>query len=102
MSLEERIVLVKEVNGHGGKSSEEVQNLFKKKFEEKCLPGRHCVIALIKEFEKTESVQDGPCSGRLSIITEEILQDITNKLDRIPQKSLRHLSQETGISLTST
>ena len=57
MCLEERIFLVKEVHSHGGKYSKEAQNIFKEKFGEERLPGRHCVVALMKKFEQTGSVQ---------------------------------------------
>ena len=44
-----------------------VQNLFKKKFGEERLPDRHCVAALTKKFEQTQSVQDRPRSDRPSV-----------------------------------
>ena len=102
LSLEKRIFLVKEVYIHGGEYSKEVQNIFKDKFGEEQLPDRHCVAALMKKFEHTGSVQDRPHSGRPSVTNNEALQNITNKLDRSPHKSLRRLSQEVGMSLTST
>ena len=49
---------------HGGKYSKEVQNIFKEKFGEERLPNRHCVVALLKKFEQTGSVQYRPRSGR--------------------------------------
>ena len=66
--LEEQIFLVKEVYSHSGKYSKEVQNIFKEKFGEERLSDQHCVVALIKKFEQTESVQDRPRSGRPSVI----------------------------------
>ena len=102
LSLKERIFLVKEVYSHGGKYSKEVQNIFKEKFGEERLSDRHCVVALMKKFEQTGSVQNRPRSGRLSVINNEALQNVTNKLDRRRHKSSRRLSQEVGMSLTST
>ena len=102
MPLEERIFLVKEVYSHGGKYSKEVQNIFKEKFGEERLPDRHCVVALMKKFEQTGSVQDRLRSGRPSVINNEALQNLTNKLDRSPHKSFRRLLQKVGMSLTST
>ncbi|XP_062512636.1 uncharacterized protein LOC134188488 [Corticium candelabrum] len=102
LSLEERFFLVKEVYSHGGKYSKEVQNIFKENFGEEQLPDRHCVDALMKKFEQTGSMQDRPRSGRPSVINNEALRDVTKKLDRSPHKSLRRLSQEVGMSLTST
>ena len=101
LSLEEQIFLVIEVYSHGGKYSKEVQNIIKEKFGEECLPDRHCVVALIKKFEQTVRVQDQPRSGRPSVINNEALQNVTNKLDRSPHKSLRRLLQEVGMSLMS-
>ena len=74
--------LVKEVYSHGGKYSKEVQNIFKEKFGEKRLSDRHCVVALMKKIEQTGSVQDRPRSGLPSVINNEALQNVTNKLDR--------------------
>ena len=102
LSLEERIFLVKEVYSHGGKYFKEVQNIFKEKFGEERLPNRHCVVALMKKFEQTGSVQDRPRRGHPSVINNGALQNVTNKLDRSLHKSLRYLSQEVGKSLTST
>ena len=87
---------------HGGKYSKEVQNIFKEKFIEERLPDRHCVVALMKKFKQTGSVQDRPRSGRPSVINNEALQNVTNKLDRSRHKLLRRLLQEVGMSLTST
>ena len=56
----------------------------------------------MKKFEQTGSVQDRPRSGCPSDINNEAQQNVTNKLNRGPHKSLRHLSQEVGMSLTST
>ena len=102
LSLKERIFLVMEVYSHGGKYSKEVQNIFKEKFGEERLSDRYCVVALMKKFEQTGSVQNRPRSGRLSIINNEALQNVTNKLDRRRHKLSRRLSQEVGMSLTST
>ena len=102
LPLEERIFLVEEVYSHGGKYSKEVQNIFKEEFGEELLPDRHCVVALMKKFEQTGSVQDQSRSGRPSVINNEAPQTVTNKLDRSRHKSLRRLSREVGMSLTST
>ena len=66
LSSEERIFLVKEVYSHGGKYSKEVQNIFKEKFGEERLPDRHYVVALMKKFEQTGSVQDRPRCSKYS------------------------------------
>ena len=101
LSLEEQIFLIKEVYSHGGKYPKEVQNIFKEKFGEERLLDRRCVVALTKKFEQTGRVKDRPRSGRPSVINNEALQNVTNKLDRSPDKSLKCFSQEVGMSLTS-
>ena len=47
-------------------------------------------------------MQDRPRSGRPSLTNNEALENVTNKLIRSPHKSLRRLSQEVDMSLTST
>ena len=56
----------------------------------------------MKKFEQTGSMQDQPRSGHLSVINNEVLQNVTNKLDWSLHKSLRHLLQEVDMSLMST
>ena len=96
LSLEERIFLVKEVYSHGGKYSKEVQNIFKEKFGEERLPDRHCVVALMKKFEQTGSVQDRLRSGRPSVINNEAPSQINligariNRLDVFYRKLVCH------------
>ena len=87
---------------HGGKYSKKVTSIFKEKFGEEQLPDRHCVVALMKKFEQTGSVQDRPRSSSPSVINNEARQNVTNKFDRSPHKLLRHFSQEVGMLLTST
>ena len=57
---------------------------------------------LIKKFKETGTVHDKIRSGRPKKLTEPALRDVTNKLERHPTKSLRCLSQETGLLLGST
>ena len=56
LSLEEQIFLANEVYSHGGKYSE----YFQRKVGRGTTPNRHCVVALMKKFEQTGSVQDRP------------------------------------------
>ncbi|CAI9731087.1 Macrophage migration inhibitory factor-like [Octopus vulgaris] len=100
--LQERIFIVENVFRDGGKYTKEVQESFQEKFGAERLPHRNCVSALLHKFKKTGSVQDKPKSGRPKVVTDTVLQNVTNKLQRSPRKSLRRLSQETRISLTST
>ncbi|CAI9731261.1 Hypothetical predicted protein [Octopus vulgaris] len=102
LTLQERIFIVENVFRDGGKYTKEVQESFQEKFGAERLPHRNCVSALLHKFKKTGSVQDKPKSGRPKVVTDTVLQNVTNKLQRSPRKSLRRLSQETRISLTST
>ena len=102
LTLQERIFIVENVLRKGGKYTKEVQELFQKKFGAERLPHRNCVSALLHKFKETGSVQDKPKTGRPKVVTDTVLQNVTNKLQRSPRKSLRRLSQETRISLTST
>ena len=101
LTLQERIFLVQAVLSKGEKYSQEVQDSFAEKFGADRVPHRHCVTALLDKFKKTGSVADRVRSGRPTVINEGVLHDVTNKLQRSPKKSLRRLSQETGISLGS-
>ena len=102
MSLEERTFLVENVLGNGGQFTKQVQKSFKEKFGQDRLPYRNCVNSLVEKFKKTGSVQDLPKSGWPKVLTEGVLQNVTNTLQRSPRKSLRRLSQESRLSLTST
>ncbi|CAI9733658.1 Macrophage migration inhibitory factor-like [Octopus vulgaris] len=102
LTLQERIFIVENVFRDGGKYTKEVQESFQEEFGAERLPHRNCVSALLHKFKKTGSVQDKPKSGRPKVVTDTVLQNVTNKLQRSPRKSLRRLSQETRISLTST
>ena len=102
LTLQERIFVVENVLRKGGKYSKEVQELLQEKFSAERLPHRNCVSALLDKFKKTGSVQDKPKTGRPKVVTDTVLQNVTNKLQRSPRKSLRRLSQETRTSLTST
>ena len=102
LTLQERIFILENVLRKGGKYTKEVQELFQEKFGAERLPHRNCVSALLHKFKETGSVQDKSKTGRPKVVTDTVLQNVTNKLQRSPRKSLRRLSHETRISLTST
>ena len=102
LTLQERIFIVENVLRKGGKYTKEVQELFQEKFGAERLPHRNCVSALLQKFKETGSVQDKPKTGRPKVVTDTVLQNVTNKLQRSPRKSLRRLSQVSRISLSST
>ena len=102
LTLQERIFIAENVLRKGGKYTKEVQEFFQEKFGAECLPHQNCVSALLNKFKETGSVQDKPETGCPKVVTDTVLQNVTNKLQRSPRKSLRCLSPETRISLTST
>ncbi|KAG1653194.1 R3H domain-containing protein 2 [Nymphon striatum] len=66
------------------------------------VPGMESVPSgsyIINPQTETGSVMDASRSGRPSILTEEKLEDISDRLLKSPSKSLRKLSQQSGLSL---
>lgn len=57
---------------------------------------RH-VLRTVDRFRNTGSVSKGKSPGRRTVLTEEIVEDIRDRLDHSPRKPLRQLSQQTGI-----
>ena len=80
LTLQERIFIVENVLRKGGKYTKEVQELFQEKFGAERLPHRNCVSALLHKFKETGSVQDKPKTGRPKVVTDTVLQNVTNKL----------------------
>ena len=98
LTVQERIFLVQRVFVNGGEYSRKVQEEFRQQFGDDLVPHRNCIFELIKKFKETGTVHDKIRSGRLKKLIEPALRDVTNKLERSPTKSLRRLSQETGLS----
>lgn len=53
---------------------------------------------LVNLFDATGSVEKRKSTGRKTILNVERLDDIRDRLQISPQKSLRHLAQQTGLS----
>jgi hypothetical protein len=64
-------------------------------------PVKSAFEKMIKKFRKTGSLLDKNRNRRRSVLTPGMLQDIQKAITRSPQKSLRKLSAQTGISLRS-
>ena len=54
-----------------------------------------------KQFKETGSVKNRNFNRRHHVLKEETLDDIGERLKHAPQKSLKRLSQENGISVSS-
>ena len=54
-----------------------------------------------KRFEETGSVKNRNVNCRRHVLTEDTLDEIGERLEHNPQKSLKRLSQETGVSVPS-
>ena len=76
----------------------EVTRLFRDRFLDIRAPHRDTVRKLVNRFRETGSVLDWKPQRTRHVLTEENLDEIGHKLERIPRKSLSRLSQETGVS----
>ena len=56
---------------------------------------------LAKLFKQTGCVKNRNVNPRRHVLTEETLEKIGERLEYIPQKFLKRLSQETGVSVSS-
>ena len=54
-----------------------------------------------KRFKETGSVKNRKVNRRRHVLTEEALDEIDERLEHTLQKSLKRLSQETGVSVSS-
>lgn len=56
---------------------------------------------IIKRFEGKNCICKGKSTGRPTVLTREVVDDIQQRLEQSPQKSLRKLSAQTGVSYGS-
>jgi transposase len=56
---------------------------------------------LVERFRETGSTGEKRRSGRPSVLSNDILDDISARLLQPPRKSLRKLSQQTGMTYGS-
>ncbi|KAF5299280.1 hypothetical protein FQA39_LY02453 [Lamprigera yunnana] len=57
------------------------------------------VRQLIHRFRETETIKKGKSADCPTVLSEEVLEDVQERMDASPRKSLRHLSAQTGLSL---
>ncbi|PSN34962.1 hypothetical protein C0J52_24955 [Blattella germanica] len=82
-------------------SCREVVKRFGKKFPGVKPPSRDTVRLVVNRFRKTGSVIDKKPKVTYRVLTEEKLDEVREKLELMPTKSLSRLAQETGISKSS-
>ena len=62
------------------------------------VPSREAVSLLVNKFRETGSILDKKGNIKRHVLTEQKLEEIGERLENSPQKSLRHLAQETDIT----
>lgn len=98
LTIEERVFLLEQVFKAGDKYTESVRELFTTVFPETKIPHRDTVRDLIAKFRSTGSVADAPRSGRPSVLSDDKILDISDKMAISPNKSLRRLALESEVS----
>ncbi|KAJ3659405.1 hypothetical protein Zmor_011095 [Zophobas morio] len=56
---------------------------------------------LVHPFETKNCIYKGKTTGRKTVLTEEVTEDIQHRLEQSPNKSIRKLSAQTGLSVGS-
>ena len=83
------------------KSCSETQRKFRVKFPGGPVPNPSTIRRQAKRFKETSSVKNRKVNCGRHVLTEETLDEIVERLEHTPQKSLKCLSQETGVSVSS-
>jgi hypothetical protein len=100
LAIENRVFLVEHVFRNGGKYTEEVIRQYVLKFPDSQVPHRNAVRNLIDKFRATGSVVDAYRSGRPST-SEDTMLDIQARITMSPNKSLRQLSQQVHLPMST-
>ena len=82
------------------KSCSQTRRKFRVKFPGGPVPNPSTIRRQTKIFRETGSVKNGKVNRRRHFITEETLDEIDERLEHTPQKSLKRLSQKTGVGLS--
>ncbi|PSN34968.1 hypothetical protein C0J52_24961 [Blattella germanica] len=83
------------------KSCGKTRSKFRNKFPNRPVPTATAIKNLAKKFNETGSVINKKIKRTRHVLTEEKLDDIAERLEHSPKKSLKRLAQETGISESS-
>ena len=79
----------------------EIRRKFRAKFQGGPVPNPSTIKRQAKRFKETGSVKNRKVNCRHHVLTEETLDEISEKLECSLQKSLKRLSQETGVCVLS-
>ena len=83
------------------KSCSETRRKFRIKFPGRPVPNSSTIRRQAKRFKETGSVKNWNVNRRRHVLTEETLDEIGERLEHTPPKSLKRLSQETEVSVSS-
>ena len=83
------------------KSCSETRRKFRIKFPGRPVPNPSTIRRQDKRFTETGSVKNRNVNRRRRVLKEETLNEIGEKLEHTRQESLKRLSQETGVSVSS-
>jgi hypothetical protein len=83
------------------KSFAAVREAFSNAYPDKEVPNKTTVERLVTKFRDTGSVCDRKHVRRRTVLTGETLRNAEETAARSPQKSLRGLSQQSGLSVTN-
>ena len=72
---------------------------FRVKFPGRPVPNPSTIRRQVKRFKETGSVKNRKVNRRCHVLKEETLDETGERSEHTPQKSLKHLSQETGLSV---
>ena len=81
------------------KSSSETRQI-SSKVSRTTLPNLSTISRQAKRFKETGSIKNRKANCRCHVLTEETLDEIGERLEHIPQKSLKCSSQETEVSVS--
>ena len=83
------------------KSCSETRRKFRVNFPGGPVPNPSTIMKQAKRFKETGSIKNRKVNRWHHILKEETLDEIGERLEHTPQKSLKCLSQETGVSVSS-
>ena len=83
------------------KSCSETRLKFWVKFPGRPAPNPSTIRRQAKRFKETGSIKNRKVNRRRHVLTEDTLDEIGERLGHTPQKSLKCLSHETGVSVSS-
>jgi transposase len=74
-----------------------MQNAFRNSFPDSVVSNKSTIQRLVERFRETGNTGEKRRSGRPSVLSNDSLEDIRARLFQSPRKSLRKLSQQTGL-----